>query len=43
MGMQQDEEAMVSAMHGDGDATLSAWLMRIVRKELKQCGIEAKG
>ncbi|HBK4615511.1 TPA: hypothetical protein ACYRSE_000113 [Klebsiella michiganensis] len=37
------EEAMLAAMHEDGDATLSAWLKRIVRKELKQRDIEQKG
>lgn len=30
------EEAMVKAMKEDGDETLSAWLKRIVRKELNQ-------
>ncbi|HGN8936759.1 TPA: hypothetical protein ACXRYH_000104 [Klebsiella pneumoniae] len=36
------EEAMMVAMKEDGDATLSAWLKRIVRKELQQRGIEQK-
>ncbi|GJL47020.1 hypothetical protein TUM17580_30790 [Citrobacter farmeri] len=33
------EEAMVRAMKEDGDETLSAWLKRIVRKELNQRGV----
>lgn len=37
------EEAMLAAMHEDGDATLSAWLKRIVRKELQQRDMEQKG
>lgn len=34
------EEAMTKAMQQDGDETLSAWLKRIIRKELAQRGIE---
>ncbi|EPG2769666.1 hypothetical protein [Klebsiella pneumoniae] len=37
------EEAMLQAMKEDGDETLSAWLKRIIRKELQQRGIEPKG
>ena len=36
------EEAMVLAMKEDGDETLSAWLKRIVRKELNQRSTELK-
>lgn len=36
------EEAMLLAMKEDGDETLSAWLKRVVRKELNQRGVELK-
>lgn len=36
------EEAMLQAMKEDGDETLSAWLKRIIRKELQQRGIDSK-
>ncbi len=36
------EEAMLLAMKEDGDETLSAWLKRVVRKELNQRGVEIK-
>ncbi|WP_421671033.1 hypothetical protein [Rahnella sp. EDr1-12] len=32
------EEAMQKAMKEDGDETVSAWLKRIIRKELQQRG-----
>ena len=37
------EAAMREAMENDGDESISAWLKRIIRKELKQRGIEPKG
>ncbi|HCI6164524.1 hypothetical protein LB367_05370 [Klebsiella pneumoniae] len=36
------EEAMLLAMKEDGDETLSAWLKRVVRKELNQRGVQLK-
>ncbi|ANI83955.1 hypothetical protein [Kosakonia oryzae] len=34
------EEAMQQALKADGDATLSAWIKRIIRKELQGRGID---
>ena len=36
------EEAMQRALKEDGDATLSAWMKRVIRKELQTRGIELK-
>jgi hypothetical protein len=36
------EEGMKAALEQDGDASISAWIKRIIRKELKQRGIEIK-
>jgi len=36
------EEAMQQALKVDGDATLSAWIKRIIRKELQAKGIKLK-
>lgn len=36
------EEAMQQAMKQDGDETISAWLKRVIRKELHQRGLEPK-
>ena len=37
------ESAMKKAIEADGDATASAWIKRIIRKELSTRGIEPKG
>lgn len=34
------EEGMLQALKADGDATLSAWIKRVIRKELQARGIE---
>lgn len=36
------EEAMQRALKEDGDATLSAWIKRIIRKELQERGIDSR-
>lgn len=36
------EEGIQQALKADGDATLSAWIKRIIRKELQARGIEVK-
>jgi predicted HicB family RNase H-like nuclease len=36
------EEAMQRALKEDGDATLSAWIKRVIRKELLEKGHEIK-
>lgn len=36
------EEGMQQALKADGDATLSAWIKRVIRKELQGRGIEVK-
>lgn len=36
------EEGMQQALKADGDATLSAWIKRVIRKELQARGIEVK-
>jgi len=36
------EEGIQQALKADGDATLSAWIKRIIRKELQSRGIELK-
>lgn len=36
------EEAMQRALKEDGDATLSAWIKRLLRKELLARGFEVK-
>lgn len=36
------EEGIKLAMAQDGDESVSAWIKRIIRKELQQRGIEAK-
>lgn len=37
------EVAIKQAMSQDGDSTTSAWIKRIIRKELQSRGIETKG
>ena len=37
------ERGIKLALQQDGDATVSAWIKRIIRKELKSKGIELKG
>ncbi|MCG8710329.1 hypothetical protein RBA63_03845 [Brenneria goodwinii] len=36
------ELSMRKAMESDGDESISAWIKRIIRKELKQRGLEPK-
>ncbi|GMB65763.1 hypothetical protein [Pectobacterium parmentieri] len=36
------EQSMRTAMESDGDESISAWIKRIIRKELKQRGLEPK-
>ncbi|AWL69330.1 TPA: hypothetical protein I8438_005289 [Serratia marcescens] len=36
-------DSMEEAQRQDGDESLAAWIKRIIRKELKQRGIEPKG
>jgi hypothetical protein len=36
------EEGIKQALTQDGDASISAWIKRIIRKELQQRGIEPK-
>ncbi|GKX58963.1 hypothetical protein [Leminorella grimontii] len=36
------EEGIQKALKADGDASLSAWIKRIIRKELASRGIETK-
>ncbi|MFZ7245378.1 hypothetical protein [Avibacterium gallinarum] len=37
------ENAVKKALAQDGDASVSAWIKRIIRKELSSRGIEPKG
>ncbi|MGA7586026.1 MAG: hypothetical protein WCB03_08360 [Rouxiella badensis] len=37
------EEGIKQALVQDGDASVSAWIKRIIRKELQSRGIEPKG
>ncbi|EAS5076748.1 hypothetical protein D8P01_10065 [Salmonella enterica] len=37
------EAGIKQALAQDGDASVSAWIKRIIRKELQQRGIEPKG
>ncbi|GHA07684.1 hypothetical protein [Oceanisphaera arctica] len=37
------EEGIMKALAEDGDASVSAWIKRVIRKELKTRGIEPKG
>ncbi|HDR1806396.1 TPA: hypothetical protein ACY38L_001400 [Pasteurella multocida] len=37
------ENAVKKALEMDGDASVSAWIKRIIRKELASRGIEPKG
>ncbi|HDL7689196.1 hypothetical protein CV016_04430 [Yersinia kristensenii] len=37
------EQAIREAMENDGDESISAWIKRLIRKELKQREIEPKG
>ncbi|HDR0612457.1 hypothetical protein [Pasteurella multocida] len=39
----QLEKAINNAVSQDGDASVSAWIKRIIRKELASRGIEPKG
>ncbi|ELY3047706.1 hypothetical protein HJX28_02280 [Klebsiella pneumoniae] len=36
------EAGIKQALEKDGDASVSAWIKRIIRKELQQRGIESK-
>lgn len=36
------EQSMRVAMENDGDESISAWIKRIIRKELKQRGLDTK-
>lgn len=36
------EEGIQQALKADGDASVSAWIKRIIRKELQSRGIESK-
>ncbi len=38
----QLEEGIKLALDQDGDASVSAWIKRVIRKELKSRGIEIK-
>jgi len=37
------EDGIKQAIKLDGDASVSAWIKRIIRKELQSRGIETKG
>ncbi len=37
------EQTIREAMENDGDESISAWIKRIIRKELKQRDVEPKG
>ncbi|WP_193323306.1 hypothetical protein [Erwinia endophytica] len=37
------EEGIKKAIEQDGDASVSAWIKRVIRKELQSRGIESKG
>nr|WP_283027144.1 hypothetical protein [Providencia rettgeri] len=39
----QLEQSMRQAMEIDGDESISAWIKRVIRKELQSRGIEPKG